>query len=283
MNSEAFTHPELNETYEKLYLGNLIKYLESKNENKLVGLLKDSICCITTSTNFSKIRWDGFSAEVYFHVPVGKIGDINVEDRKKLKTYCNDVMPKSYGYDIMKVEIIPNTEADGTMSRELTRLQEQIQRSSSLDILPSELIEKGKDMANVYLYLYCVENSLRLFIEKIGQDKFGNDYLNSLSLRADTRRKITSRKEGEDKNKWLRIRGDSDIFYMDFEELGSIIQNNWEIFKDYFPSMAWIMQKIEELVVCRNLVAHNSYIGLDERELISSYYKSILKQIGSCI
>lgn len=279
--SDAFTHPEIDETYEKLYLGSLIKYLESKSESKLVKTLKDSTCHIVTSSTFSRKRWDAYKAEVYFYVPVSEIEGINDADRAKLKTYCDDVMPKGYGYDIMKIEIVPNDEADGTMSRELTRLQEQIQRSSSLDVLSPELIEKGKDMANVYLYLYCVENSLRLFIKKIGQDKFGKNYLTSLTLRADTRRKITLRKEGESKNKWLRIRGDSDIFYMDFEELGSVIQNNWEIFKDYFPSQAWIMQKIEELVVCRNLVAHNSYVGPDERALISSYYNSILKQIGS--
>jgi hypothetical protein len=37
------------------------------------------------------------------------------------------------------------------------------------------------------------------------------------------------------------------------------------------------MQKIEELVQCRNLIAHNSYIGPDEIELIYSYLYKYLK------
>jgi hypothetical protein len=135
-------------------------------------------------------------------------------------------MPKGYGYDIMKIEIVPIAEAEGRMSTEFTRLQEEIRQSPSLDILPADLIKKGKEMAEAYMYLYCVENSLRLFIEGVGREKFGGDYLNSFSIRTGTRGKIASRKEEEQINKWIRINGDSDIFYMDFEELGSIIQNN---------------------------------------------------------
>jgi len=66
---------------------------------------------------------------------------------------------------------------------------------------------------------------------------------------------------------------------MDFSELSNIFENNWTIFKEYFPSIAWIKTKIEELADFRNMVAHNSYLGQDDQETIRSSYKSILKQL----
>ena len=67
---------------------------------------------------------------------------------------------------------------------------------------------------------------------------------------------------------------------MDFSELGLIIENNWDMFKGHFDSLQWIKTRIDELADLRNLVAHNSYLGEDEQEMIRSHYKSILKQLG---
>lgn len=36
-----------------------------------------------------------------------------------------------------------------------------------LNLLPSDIQEKGREMSEVYLYLYCIENSIRIFIEEI--------------------------------------------------------------------------------------------------------------------
>lgn len=149
------------------------------------------------------------------------------------------------------------------------------------EILSDEIKQKGKEMADVYIYLYCIENALRLFIEKIAKDKYGNSYFTNLRTDTDIVREIRNKKIDEEKNQWLRIRGDSELFYLDFNDLGSIIRNNWELFKVYFPSQEWICTKITELSKCRNLVAHNSYFGKDERDLIRVYFTTILKQINS--
>jgi hypothetical protein len=76
------------------------------------------------------------------------------------------------------------------------------------------------------------------------------------------------------------VRGDSDLFYLDFKDLGTIILNNWELFRVYFPDQSWISAKMNELYSCRNLVAHNSYIGAHERDLIRVYFRSIIKQLN---
>lgn len=149
-----------------------------------------------------------------------------------------------------------------------------------LNILPDEVRKKGKEMTGVYYVLYCIENSLRIFIENKFKEKFGDKYFEKIALPASIKKSIQIRKDQEAINAWLCIRGDSDLFYMDFKELGDLISNNWDTFKDSFPDQAWLKSKLDELGSCRNLVAHNSYVGEHERDVINVNYKSIIKQIS---
>lgn len=159
----------------------------------------------------------------------------------------------------------------------------EIRKEASVDIvvelLPEDIITKGKDMSDAYVLLYCVENSIRIFIERISHDKFGDDFLYKIKISSDLKTKIRNRKSDEEKNKWLSIRGGNDLFYLDLDDLGKIIQNNWDLFERFFPNQNWIIGKIDEIAKCRNLIAHNSYIKKDEKVLLLVYYKQILKQI----
>lgn len=94
-------------------------------------------------------------------------------------------------------------------------------------------------------------------------------------------KELAQGKKEEKQNKWLPLRGDKDIYYLDFIDLAKLIQNNWEFFKTYFPSQGWISTKIDELYKVRGLIAHNSYAGDDEKDMVALYYKQIVKQIGS--
>ena len=94
------------------------------------------------------------------------------------------------------------------------------------------------------------------------------------------RRKISNRKKSQEKKKWLSVRGDSDIFYLDLDELGKIIRNNWNIFEPYFESQEWIVTNINELGDCRNPVAHHSYIEEHVRDIVRINLFKIMKQIS---
>jgi hypothetical protein len=124
-----------------------------------------------------------------------------------------------------------------------------------------------------------VENSLRLFIEKVLTDSLGGNYWTQVNISNSVKTSIQARKNAEQKNQWISLRGDSELFYLDFKDLSALITNNWDYFKNYFPDKQWITVKIEELENCRNLVAHNSYIGQLEREVIRVNYNQILRQI----
>ena len=116
-------------------------------------------------------------------------------------------------------------------------------------------------------------------MSKVGTDSIGINYFDSIKISADIRRRVSGRKENEKKNKWKSVRGDSNVFYLDFADIGLIIVNNWNIFSRYFPDQSWISSKINELAECRNHIAHNSYIGSHERDVIRIHFTSILKQI----
>ena len=75
------------------------------------------------------------------------------------------------------------------------------------------------------------------------------------------------------------------LIYLIFNQLPFLwdTSDNWEYFKAYFPSQGWISTKIEELYKVRCLIAHNSYAGDDEKDMVALYDKQIVKQIGNHI
>lgn len=172
----------------------------------------------------------------------------------------------------------------GTHILDPERIASKVKNGNTVDILntilPQDIINKGTEMSEVYILLYCIENSLRIFIHKCCRDKFGDNCLDEIKLTTDLNNTIRNRKASEVKNNWLPVRGDNILFYLDLPDLGKVIQLNWDIFKNYFPDQTWILGKIDEISECRNFIAHNSYIGDDEKDLLSVDYKQILKQIS---
>ena len=279
MSNDDFTHESPDE---KAYFNTLVKYLRTKGENEIIDLLKGAKCSIRSSSTFSRRRWNAVRTTIYFYVPIDKLEFADEEIKQKLTKICDVIMPAEVGFDVMDVEFSPliaESYTEETLIGDLEDITKTISQEIINQILPDDIKQKGRDMAEVYLYLYCVENSLRLFIEKVAKDEWGEDYFSRLNLNRDILSSISQRKQRESKNKWLRLRGDSEIFYLDFKDLGTIVQNNWNLFSSYFPNQGWILTKINELGECRNLVAHNSFIQSHEKDVIRVNYNSILKQL----
>lgn len=172
-------------------------------------------------------------------------------------------------------------DGEGTLDIDhlVTKMREEVSKEVMDELLPEDIISKGEDMSVVYTFLYCIENSLRIFVDNVLIEEIGDEYTYKNTIPEKIKRKIEGRKKEEKINKWLSIRGGNDLFYTDLDELGNIIMNNWVIFDKYFPNQNWIVVKIMEISECRNLVAHHSYIKKDDRDLLGVYYKQILKQI----
>jgi len=281
--SDNFTYESPNP---EKYLQALLKFLKAKGETDLYELLKGSSCEIDASSSYSRIRWNALYTTIYFHVPTDDFNLSNIDDKSKSRLigFCDSIMPKNVGYDVMHVEFSPSIDNEFTDKKSLEDDLEEFSRSfgeTEVFYIPDDVLTKGKDMMKVYLYLYAIENYIRLFIEQVCINAYGQEYFSKLTLTKTIKDTINGRKRTEEKNRWVSIRGDSDLFYLDFIELNALIQNNWEMFKVFFPDQSWITAKLNELYSIRNLVAHNSYVGDHERNILQVNFRSIVKQLNA--
>ena len=273
------------------FLRALIALLKQQGHHAIASLISESKLSFSTTTTYSLYMggavWDAYGTTAVFAVPPNQFEDatkhFGEEEKKTVVLACKEIMPEDSGYEItgarlsILLEDIP--QKPDTME-DLKNITHELPPEVKDVILPEDIIGKAKDMSEVYLYTYCAENSLRAFIVKVSEKELGVDYLSKLKLNKDMKNKIANRKEQQGKKKWLSARGDSDIFYLDIDDLGNLIQNNWEIFKNYFESTQWITTNISEIADCRNTVAHHGYLQQHEREIIRLNFIKILKQIS---
>ncbi|HRI27671.1 MAG TPA: Swt1 family HEPN domain-containing protein [Chitinophagales bacterium] len=180
-----------------------------------------------------------------------------------------------------EVTIYPIAPATEKFDELHDNLLELMQNELSVNWLPNDIYDKGVEMSENYLYLYCIENTLRKFIHDAFTSKHGSNYYNLITIPQSVQKKVTDRKRNEAQNKWLSQRGNDLLYYLDFRELADLILNNWnDLFKNYFPSQQWISTKIDELANIRNLIAHNSYINTHDKRVLVTNYHSIVRQLG---
>ncbi|OLS15410.1 MAG: hypothetical protein RBG13Loki_0946 [Promethearchaeota archaeon CR_4] len=146
--------------------------------------------------------------------------------------------------------------------------------------LPDEIAEKGNEMLNAYYISYCFENFLRLFIEQVSSTEYGNEYWSKLKINTEIQQKINARKNQENVNLWISIRGNSNLFYLDFDELRRLIESNWDdLFQPFFPDREWISVRLKDIYKIRNLIAHNSYITKKDQSSLSIFVRNIYDQL----
>lgn len=281
MSDFSYTPPD-----EQKFLKGILQLLQKRNLNEYVNILKNAKCEFDVSSSFSHVRWNGLYTTVVFRLPIDDFELVHLDDQEyktPLIRVCSDLMPPNAGLDVLNVEFSPSLETIDVIDDlhdDLDEIVNGLAKKSSNFTLPDDIMVKGQQMAEVYLYLYVVENYLRLFIEKVLTESYGSTYFTKAIVPKSISNSIAVRKEQEKKNLWIGVRGDSDLFYFDFKDLGILILNNWEIFKIYFPDQAWISSKIDEMGNCRNLVAHNSVLGEHERDVIRIHFRSITMQLS---
>ena len=271
---------------EDRYLRAVIINLTQKGHDDVASLLEGSKCTITHGGQFSRRRWNAMWTTVHLDITIDRYEEvmrhITEEVKETIRTVCDEVMPPRSGLDVMGVKFslsLEDVPREKDLMTDLKRITEELPPELRSEIIPDDIKEKAQEMSEVYTYLYCVENALRAFIEKVAKENYGEAFLDDLKLNADMQRKITYRKRSKEKLKWLSVRGDSDIYYLDLEDLGKVIRNNWDIFEPYFESQEWIVININEISECRHPVAHNSYLDEHERDILRINFIKIMKQI----
>ena len=220
---------------------------------------------------------------IVLRVPISDFKDYEDEItdiENTITNTANDVLLRDCGFKVKYTDANPLV---GKNNKDARTIIKQSLDTMKFITLGEELIEKGKKMANAYIIVYCLENFLRDFIDRKLTDFYGSDYESKNVFSKKTRNRANDRKKEESANRWLAIRGDKILYYLDFAELPDVItlEDNWNnIFKNYFPSQDWIKSKLDELYQIRNRIAHNSYLDDNSFKTLELYYHQIISQIG---
>lgn len=147
-------------------------------------------------------------------------------------------------------------------------------------ILGKQTLTDAKEMTITYAELYVFENSAREVIRRVLSRKFGTDWWDS-EVKKKIKDKAQSRMDTEDRNAWHGRRGSHPIYYSDIPDLLSIIQRNWNHFKDIFPDPNWVMVRLNEIALSRNIVDHHNPLQKKDRQRLSIYLKDWHDQISA--
>jgi len=149
--------------------------------------------------------------------------------------------------------------------------------------IPESILRDAKKMQEVYPYFYVFENSIRFFIMEILERKYGEEWWTQ-RVSKKIRDRVTKRQSEEGHNKWHGKRGSHPIFYTNIDHLKKIITANLADFKDKLPDIErpieWLANRIEEIELSRNIIAHNNPLSNDDIARVKLYFKDWVKQIS---
>lgn len=128
-----------------------------------------------------------------------------------------------------------------------------------LPLLSTTKVTEAQEMAEVYPYLFLLENSIRDVIRRAMEAKFGADWWNTaLTGQAKTvKTNVEYKLKKEDEQSWHQRRGAHPIDYTTLGELKTIAVSKPDLF---FPRLlgtkVWFEALIDELEPSRNVLAH---------------------------
>ena len=96
---------------------------------------------------------------------------------------------------------------------------------------------------------------------------------------------VASKQKKEKLNPWIGKRSDDPIYYTDFIDLANILRSKPDLFNPIFAELSgginWITQRIEELYLIRNNLAHSCPLSKKDQDLLKAYFKTIYDTLDS--
>ncbi len=174
--------------------------------------------------------------------------------------------------------MLDDLESDGSAVR-ATNDPRALQRVMPLDDFSPVVRAAAMRALPAYLAFFCFENAVRELVASRLQDNYGPTWWDSKASEA-IRRKVAQRKDKEGKDRWHVLRGEHEIYYTDFGDLGLLIKNNWSDFEDLLPDQNWVEARLNELEASRNVIAHSNTLDTRELQRIQLYLSDWLRQVG---
>ena len=145
--------------------------------------------------------------------------------------------------------------------------------------VPESIRGGSIQMQRWYRILFVFENLVRDFIITRLRELDGESWFEKRATPT-MKKKVENREKDEQKNQWHVGRNKQPIYYLDFGDLGLLITNHWNVFKDFFDNQAWIISRIQDAERTRNVIAHTNLLSSEEGERLEMYLRDFLRQIG---
>ena len=156
------------------------------------------------------------------------------------------------------------------------------EQRADIDLLApvSETIRAGSlYMQRCYRLLFVLENIVRELVNDVFTEKDGANWFDSRANLA-MKKKVTDRKEKEQRNGWHAGRDAHPIYYLDFGDLGGLIQTHWVEFKDLLPEQVWVTSRLNDAERTRNVIAHTNVLSDEELVRLEMIVRDWVRQIG---
>ncbi|MBK8246644.1 MAG: hypothetical protein IPK85_04500 [Gemmatimonadetes bacterium] len=144
----------------------------------------------------------------------------------------------------------------------------------------SEAIRSGSVyMQRCYRLLFVLENLVREFVQDVLQEKDGPEWFERRASQP-MMKKVDDRRETETRNQWHAGRNTHPVNYVDFGDLGLLIQNHWAEFRDLLPTQAWAVSRLSDAERTRNVIAHTNRLSSEELARLELIVSDWIKQVG---
>ena len=138
-----------------------------------------------------------------------------------------------------------------------------------------------KKMAEVFTLLYVLENSIRKFLVLALEQIYGENWWGVVEKKGGLKKKVEDRKKNEDRNPWHQKRSQSNIDYLDFIELTTLVNRIDEklVENNIMPRRNWLNNLIEEVYESRCVLCHMNPLDSDNIQLVNANFNKWTKQI----
>lgn len=146
-------------------------------------------------------------------------------------------------------------------------------------ILPERIISEAKEMADVYPFLYILENSLREAIKRVMTARHGGNWWDTKAPQG-LRETVKKRMQDEERNSWHQRRGAHPTDYLDLNQLPSLArQIQGDLVPDIIPSIEWFTQFVDEVYRSRCVVCHMNPLEKSNIQSVKLRFDQWQKQI----
>jgi hypothetical protein len=145
--------------------------------------------------------------------------------------------------------------------------------------VPEAIRSASVYMQRCFRLLFVLENVVREFVRDVLEEKDGSDWFDKRASQT-MKKKVEDRKAMETRNQWHTGRNTDPVNYIDFGDLGLIIQTHWTEFRDLLPTQAWAISRLNDAERTRNVIAHTNILSSEETARLELIVTDWIKQIG---